>query len=109
MKFLLNFPDFTEPVKDLGQRFAFAGFMLLIGLAVVFAVLIIIWCALTLFKYAFNEKAPKEKKSAPVVEAPVETPAANDAEILAVIAAAIAAAESENDGIKFKVVSFRRK
>lgn len=32
----------------------------------------------------------------------------NDEEIIAVIAAAIAMAESESDGLKFKVVSFRR-
>ena len=32
----------------------------------------------------------------------------NDEEFIAVIAAAIAMAESESDGLKFKVVSFRR-
>ena len=32
----------------------------------------------------------------------------NDEEIIAVIAAAIAMAESESNGLKFKVVSFRR-
>ena len=36
------------------------------------------------------------------------TCANNDEEIIAVIAAAIAMAESESDGLKFKVVSFRR-
>ena len=34
---------------------------------------------------------------------------ADDEEIIAVIAAAIAMAESESNGLKFRVVSFRRK
>lgn len=33
----------------------------------------------------------------------------NDGEIIAVITAAIAMAESESDGLKFRVVSFKRK
>ena len=51
-----------------------------------------------------NEKGTKLNSAAPVV--PVVQ---NDNEIVAVIAAAIAAAEAESDGTKFRVVSFRRK
>ncbi len=43
-----------------------------------------------------------------VVEEGANTVANNDEEIIAVIAAAIAMAESESNGLKFKVVSFRR-
>ena len=47
-----------------------------------------------------------EKKA---VEETVAVSHSNDEEIIAGIAAAIAMAESENQGTKFKVVSFRRK
>ncbi len=109
MNFLFTFPDFTKPVENFPDRLIFGGLMLLIGMAVVFAVLIIIWACLAIFKYAFAGKEPKQKKPAPV-PAPIKqvyTP--TDAEIVAVIAAAIAAAESENSGMKFRVVSFKRK
>ena len=43
------------------------------------------------------------EESAPIVAT------SNDDEVIAVIAAAIAAAESECTGAKFRVVSFRRK
>lgn len=43
-----------------------------------------------------------------VVEEGVSAVANDDEEIIAVIAAAIAMAESESNGLKFKVVSFRR-
>ena len=54
-----------------------------------------------------ENKQKKELEAEPVVE-PVAVTANNDEEIVAVIAAAIAMAESESNGIKFKVVSFRR-
>ena len=43
-----------------------------------------------------------------VTENAAEPGEAEDAEIVAVIAAAIAMAESENSGLKFRVVSFKR-
>ena len=65
--------------------------------------------------YIFNgRKANAENKSediasdTAVVEEGVNAVANNDEEIIAVIAAAIAMAESESNGLKFKVVSFRR-
>ena len=53
----------------------------------------------------FAAPAPK----AQVVSEPVTPVASNDEEIVAAIAAAIAMAESESDGIKFRVVSFKRR
>ena len=101
--------DPTAKIDNFWERLTFGGSMLLIGIAVVFAVLIIIWASLAVFKIYF---ANGEKK-APVEEAPVtpveQAAVPQDTEIVAVIAAAIAAAESESNGIKFKVVSFRRK
>lgn len=51
-----------------------------------------------------NEQNARETETNVISEA---TESANE-EIIAVIAAAIAMAESENNGLKFRVVSFRR-
>ncbi|MBQ8414518.1 MAG: OadG family protein [Clostridia bacterium] len=114
--------DFSKPIVDfsnfefsqLGEALIFGGSMLLIGIAAVFAVLCILWLFLTVFKLVFHD-LPKRKaeknKLAPIVVIPekkVEETTVNDGEIVAVIAAAIAMAESENSGMKFRVVSFKR-
>lgn len=116
--------DFTQAIVDfgnfefsqLGEAFGFGGLMLLIGMATVFAVLCVLWICLTLFKVAFHDLPEKRKKDAEAVEeapAPVieAAPAivCDDGEVIAAIAAAIAMAEAESSGLKFKVVSFRRK
>ena len=88
------------------------GQIVLIGIGAVFAVLGIIWALLTVFKMVFTNvnahpKPVEVKQKITADPAPVYTA---DAEIVAVIAAAIAMAESEsNNGMKFRVVSFRRK
>ncbi len=85
--------------------------VVLIGLGTVFAVLLLIWGCLALFK-VFFAGAKKETASdkiaapAPVASAPVVS---NNDEIIAVIAAAIAAAEADCPGGKFRVVSFRKR
>ncbi len=109
MNSLLEVTNYSEPVGNILDRLTFGGFILLLGMAVVFSVLIIIWASLAVFKLYFtkNEGKAVEPAPAPVVEAAPKV--SNDAEIVAVIAAAIAAAEADSDGIKFKVVSFRRK
>ncbi len=103
-------------IGQLGQAALYGLTMLLIGMATVFAVLCVIWLCLVLFKYAFHHEATEKKeKPAKVVEAapaPVYAQAAqsaDDGEMIAVIAAAIAMAEDECAGAKFRVVSFRRK
>lgn len=116
--------DFTQSIVDfgnfefsqIGEAFKFGGLMLLIGMVTVFSVLCVLWICLTLFKVGFHD-LPAKKKAAVAAEAvataPVvvdePVPASDDGEIIAAIAAAIAMAESESSGIKFKVVSFRRK
>lgn len=81
-----------------------------IGMATIFAVLILIWGVLTLFKFFFGASPKKVVQDTPVVEEVVApTKVASNDEIIAVIAAAIAAAESDSSGAKFRVVSFRRK
>lgn len=93
----------------------------LLGMGMVFAVLAILWGVLAIFKLVFAGKTPKEPK--PVKVKPVEqtsaqtvTPApvaqSNDAELVAIITAAVAAymAEEGTDAYSggFRVVSFKR-
>ncbi len=113
--------DFNEKIVDFenfeisqfGDAFIFGGTMLLIGMLTIFSVLSLLWLCLTLFKVVFHDLPAKKKakpESAPAESAPVVAEQKDEsAEIVAVIAAAIAMAESENSGIKFKVVSFKRK
>ena len=108
---LVNIVEFNFSKID--KALAFGGTMLLIGIATVFAVLSLLWICLVLFKVFFHDlPAKRANKAAPTInEAVVESTDKKDGdgEIVAVIAAAIAMAESESDGIKFRVVSFRRK
>jgi len=117
MNFLLdvNNIDITKPVEDLNDKLLYGGQMLLIGIATVFSVLIVLWLTLVIFKLFFHDIPGKSKKRTKEVSnspAPVvfSAPVNADEEIVAVIAAAIAMAESESgSGTKFRVVSFRRK
>ena len=60
-------------------------------------------------KFANNNENPEQNdEAADATPATVENKNALDEEIVAVIAAAIAMAESESNGLKFRVVSFRR-
>ena len=105
----------VNPNETMGflDALSFGGQTTLIGMATVFAVLIIIWGALVLFKVFLYDIPNKKRASTPVVTKPIvqeATPSVDDdSEIIAVIAAAIATAEAEGHGAKFKVVSFRRK
>ena len=109
---VVDFSNFE--FSQIGEAFLYGGSILLIGMATVFAVLCILWLCLVVFKLVFHDlpakKADKTKVSQ--VLTPVENTddprKADDSEIIAVIAAAIAMAESEGSGAKFKVVSFRR-
>ena len=103
--------DFTKPVESFSDKLAFGGVMVLIGMLAVFAVLFVIYLSLTIFKFAFkgaNEKKVKTvAASTPVVAVESVASTSND-EIVAVIAAAIAMAESEANGVKLRVVSIKR-
>lgn len=119
MNILLAVTNYSEriPIDRIGDSLSFGGMMLGIGMLAVFSVLCILWGALVIFKIAFYD-IPNRKKAAPkAVEAPVEVEApvvvapapSADEELIAVFAAAIAMAESESCGAKFRVVSFKRK
>jgi sodium pump decarboxylase gamma subunit len=121
---MFGITDFTKPIVDfsnfeisqLGDALIFGGAVLLIGMATIFVILCLLWLCLILFKVFFHDLPEKRKNAASkVVEEPTKAvveevaPVSDDGEVIAAIAAAIAMAESESSGIKFKVVSFRRK
>ena len=92
------------------ETLLFGAQVVLLGMLTVFAVLIILWAALALFRGFFGHKSAD--KVVTVSEPAPATPVAstNDEELIAVIAAAIAMAESEAPtGVKFRVVGFKRK
>ena len=99
--------------KGFIETLLFGGKMLLIGMATVFAVLCLIWLCLSLFKIFFHDLKSKKTTAVKVDQTEqieqIEQTSTDESEIIAVIAAAIAMAESENSGVKFKVVSFKRK
>jgi len=91
--------------------------MLLLGMGTVFAVLALLWGCLSVFKFVFYDLKNKTKSHAneetsqtsAISDSETASKAEDDEEIIAVIAAAIAAAESEAPGLKFRVVAFNRK
>ena len=107
---IVDFENFE--VSQLGDALLFGGSMLLIGMLTVFSVLVLLWIFLTVFKLVFQDASKKAKsvtETPVVVKSPVAAAAPDEGEIVAVIAAAIAMAESENSDMKFRVVSFKRK
>lgn len=110
-----------------GEAWLYALEMTLMGLGMIFAVLAILWGVLVIFKLIFagkSEKPKKEKavkaelsevKTVEAAPAPAATPAptaVGDAELIAVLTAAIAAYEAEQNpnapALNFRVVSYRR-
>ncbi len=110
---IVDFSNFD--IADLGSAAGFGGAMVLIGMVTIFSVLCLLWGCLILFKIAFHDIPAKRSKAAEseIAEEESIVPAtaivSAEDEIVAVIAAAIAMAESESSDTKFKVVSFKRK
>lgn len=102
-----------EQGYNLGEVALFGLMILGIGILTVFAVLSLIWLALILFEKIFAKSQNKPARTVEETIVPVQETTTltqtNDEEIIAVIAAAIAMAESESNGLKFRVVSFKRK
>ena len=120
MNFLLQVTkdDYASQIiktKSFGEAALFGLEIVAIGMCAVFAVLGIIWLSLLIFNKLMpgvkQKKEPAIKAPQAVTSAPTAPAATADtnAELVAVIAAAIAAAESESSGAKFRVVSFKRK
>ena len=104
--------DVTKPLESAADKFSYGGQMLLIGMSVVFAVLLLLWGALELFHLVVStieKKRTKAPAPKPAAVPAVEVAASDDeSELVAVMAAAIAAASEENPEGSFRVVSFRR-
>lgn len=95
-----NITELTfNPVYSLGEKLSQALVNLVVGMGTVFAVLIFLTWIISLFKHVNGLFGKKIKEAAPVPAAPaVEIPseeASDDEELAAVIAAAVAAYESE--------------
>ena len=111
---------FVALAMPMGERLAYAGKMLVIGMGTVFAALVILWIALTLFRAAVTAPTGNKKKKAPSIVLEDTPPAEavtpiivtnNDDAIVAAITAAVAATLAEENGGTvpgFRVVSFRR-
>lgn len=106
--------------QTIGDVFKNGGTYAIVGYLTVFAVLAIIWGVLELFHLVSNGKKKSAGVEPPAVTIPApqptekatvtpSAPVTNDDEIVAVIAAAIATAQSENPIGSFRVVSFKRK
>lgn len=107
--------DFSNlDLGGFGKAFLYGGSILIIGMITVISVLCLLWLCLAIFRLCFHtipEKRKSKKKAepiAPVIQRSTETKKEDDGEIIAIIAAAIAMAESDNSGMKFRVVSFKR-
>ena len=101
------------------EAWLYALEMTLLGMGMVFAVLGLLWGVLVIFKLVFARPKKEAKVEAPksepvIVEAPapVAEETTDDAELVAILTAAIVAYESENNPeatpASFRVVSFRR-
>lgn len=98
------------------NRLLDGGSVVLRGMCTVFAVLAIIWFFLYLSRLLLHdlpEKMAQQRSATAQAQAPAEVAAepdgtaTDDGELIAVLSAAIAAAESES-GCSFRVVSFHR-
>lgn len=132
-KYLANVATEDEAEEDLGgifsaARWAYSGQMMLLGMAMVFLVLAILWGILAIFARTMGgaEKPAKpekptvaEAKPAPAQAAPAPavtaTPQASDDAIVAAITAAIAMTIESDPALAsqfasgFRVVSFKKK
>ena len=116
MNFLLEFSkdQFARKNIPFSDVLSSGGMVVLTGMLTVFGVLCVLWLALVGFKFFFYDLKQNREKTKEIKDEPTtvqQAPATSDNdEIIAVIAAAIAMAESEFGGNKqFRVVSFKRK
>lgn len=103
-----------NPVSTVGDMMTKAALNTVIGMGTVFAVLILISCIISSFGLIakVQKPAPKKEETAAAVQAaaPEEVPEeTDDLELVAVIAAAIAASEGASDASGFRVRSIRKR
>lgn len=118
MEYIKKLLDFGEEVSNtapMSERLVMGLQTTLLGMGVVFLVLIILWAVLGIFSLVFTKSSTEKKAEAPA-SAPVAAPVpeivpsyseSDDAELVAVITAAIASM-MDAPQTSFRVVSFRR-
>ncbi len=108
--------DTFDPTKamDFAEALPYGLKTALLGMCVIFAVLIILWAVLSVFRLVFYKGGKKDSSKAvpaPAVAVPAPAPVApradDDAELIAAITAAIAVVMDAPE-TSFRVVSFRR-
>lgn len=95
-------------ISNLSGKLNMGTQVLILGMLMVFAVLGVIFVALKIFGLFLHGTSDKKKPAEQPVTPVIEQPIASEDEVIAAIAAAIAAAESETPEARFRVVSFRR-
>ena len=94
------------------EKLAFGGKVTLFGLGTVFAILFILFIVLKIFGFIFDRpKKSEAPKAEPTAIEPIKEKVelkSDDAELVAVIAAAVAAYTGASSD-SFRVVSFKRK
>ncbi len=110
----------NDVVMTFGERAAYAGRMLLIGMGAIFLSLAVLWGMVELFRRLIHRESAKSDKpvttvaptpTVSVAPTPAPVAAASDDALIAAITAAVAAALAEENGgavPAFRVVSFRR-
>ena len=104
----------TVVLESMADRLSYGLQTTLLGMSVVFSVLILLWAVLGVFKLIFAKPEGKKETAKPAEPVPA-APAApapaysgsDDAELVAVITAAIASMLDAPE-TSFRVVSFRR-
>ena len=100
---------------ELAEALGIGGMVTVVGLAIVFGVLVILMLVLMLFKVIFykepkkapkQEKKPQETQKAPA-PAPVAVEQTDDAELIAVLTAAVAASLNTST-YNLRIKSYRR-
>ena len=107
----------TTLLMNFGERAAYSGRMILIGMGTIFLSLALLWGVVELFRRLVTREPEAEDTPtpapavpvAPVAPAPV-APASDDALIAAITAAVAATLAEENGGVApaFRVVSFQK-
>lgn len=106
----------VDAIYTTGEKMSKAGLNTIMGILIVFAVLILISLIISCFKFlsAVEKKSapkeePKSSRPAPAPAPPVAVEETDDMELIAVIAAAVAAAEGRASTDGFVVRSIRRR
>ena len=108
----------TTLLMTFGERAAYSGRMILIGMGTIFLSLALLWGVVELFRRLVTRE-PEEDEPAPApapapapvaAPAPKAAPASDDALIAAITAAVAATLAEENGGVApaFRVVSFQK-